>query len=134
MPDPSTFSALGWLFVALVGLVVGWNQIDDFLTRRRGNPPNEELKGDANVLLQRVAALENEAKEAMTRRRAMHAKVDEMEKAIRNEVKQDTADLHEKINKVDRDVSALSAKTELQNQQLARIESYVHRLAESRHS
>lgn len=130
LPDPNSFSSIGWIFVCLVALVVGINQIDDFLKRRKGSPPNEELKGGADVLSQRVIALESEAKEAMTRRRAMHQKIDEAEKRLRDEVRVDTGALHEKINKVDRDVAALNAKTELQNQQLARIESSVHRLAE----
>lgn len=134
MPDPNTFSALGWLFVALVGLVVGVNQIDDFFKRRKGSPGNEELKGGADVIAQRVAVLESDARESMNRRRAMHDKIDLAEKRLREEVRKDTADLYDKINTVAQNVAALNAKTELQNQQLARIEASVHRLAERIHS
>lgn len=130
LPDPGSFSAIGWLLAGLVALVVGINQIDDFLKRRRGQPANEELKGSADVIVARVAALEREAAEAMTRRRAMHAKIDDAEKRLREEVRKDTADLHEKINKVDRDVATLTAQNAAQNQHLAHIESKLDRLIE----
>ena len=39
-------------------------------------------------------------------------------------------DLHDKVNKVDREVGGLQTATDLQTQQLARIENSVHRLIE----
>lgn len=79
MPDPNTFSALGWLFVALVGLVVGVNQIDDFFKRRRGSPANEELGLTAESLAQRIADLEqqrvDELKTGSERRQKIYAEL-----------------------------------------------------------
>jgi len=55
-----------------------------------------------------------------------------------NEIEKDRLDasgrLHEKINGVDRKVSALEQKTELQNQQLARMDAKLDRLVERKQS
>lgn len=64
---------------------------------------------------------------------ATRREVDAIDKrlgSIEGVQRDDTADLHEKINSVALEVSAISSKTEMQNQQLARIDVNVQRLAE----
>ena len=126
---PDAVHLAGWLG-CLFFLAAGINQVFKLVDRSRGHPPPEELKGGADVIAQRVVVLENESKEGMVRRRAMHEKIDGVEKRVRDDLKRDTELIHEKVNNIAREVSGLSAKTELQNQQLARIETSVHRLAE----
>ncbi|HEV2207319.1 MAG TPA: hypothetical protein VG167_00975 [Verrucomicrobiae bacterium] len=48
---------------------------------------------------------------------------------LRQERRQDIKDLHEKVNAVSREVSELKAATALQNQQLARMDQKLDRLA-----
>lgn len=50
--------------------------------------------------------------------------------SIEDTQRADTGQLHEKVNGVDHKVAGLMAKTDLQNQQLQRIENNVQRLAE----
>ncbi len=130
--NPDAVQLAAWL-ACLFFVAGGVNQVMRMVDRARGHPPNEELKGGADVMSQRVASLEKEAQEAMVRRRAMHERIDGAEKRVREEVKRDTELIHEKINNVAREVSALNAKTELQNQQLQRIETSVMRLTERKH-
>ena len=59
--SPTSFSAIGWLVVALASLCVALNQIDDFFERRKpraGFPPVEQLENSQNALTQRVDRLE----------------------------------------------------------------------------
>lgn len=130
---PDAVQLAAWL-ACLFFVAGGVNQIMKMVDRARGHPPNEELQGGVDVVTQRVVVLENESKEGVVRRRAMHDRIDGVEKRVLAEVKRDTELIHEKINNVAREVSSLTAKTELQNQQLARIETSVHRLAERSHA
>lgn len=105
LPDPSSYQAIGWILAGLVGLIVSINQIDDFIKRRQGAPPNEELKGTADVLNQRVAHLEKEAQEAMERRRKMHERIDGVQTAVREEIKNDIGDVYQKIDDTRRELA-----------------------------
>lgn len=64
---------------------------------------------------------------------ATRREVDAIDKRLGSieDIQRDDANaLHNKINEVAQNVSAIGAKTDLQNQQLARIEGSVNRLAE----
>ena len=64
---------------------------------------------------------------------ATRREVDAMDRRLvitENSIKDETSAVHEKINNVAREVSSLTGKTELQNQQLARIETSILRLTE----
>lgn len=128
-PNPESYQSIGWLLVSLGALMLFVERGVTFVRLLRGNPANEELNGGADVLNQRVRSLEEEARESMNRRRLMHEKIDVMEKRLREDMKHDSNQLHEKVNSVGREVASLMAKTDLQNQQLARIETNVREIA-----
>lgn len=130
LPDPNSFSSIGWIFVCLVGLVVGWNQIDDFIKRRQGKPANEELKGVADVMAQRMASVEAEQREAINRRRAMYSKIEAVQVALQAEMKKDLNQVYDEINRMRTDVAGMKSDNTHQTRHLASIEAKVDRLVE----
>lgn len=53
---------------------------------------------------------------------SLFSKIGGVERGLRQEIKADTGELHEKVNKVDSIVSGLKTATDMQNQQLLRME------------
>lgn len=111
-----------WVLVAIlvingVGAVGGLVAI--FATRR-----------EVEAIERRVSAAEDlrdeDRKEGSERRARIYAEL----KTQREDLNKVAGELHDKINKVDREVGGLKSATEIQTAQLARIETSVHRLAE----
>jgi len=129
MPESFHAAALGGIIVvALAALAVGWNQIDDFLKRRAGTDQNRtigpqpfEVRATAEYVHKR------DFDSAMQKNTERHAQlfhdIGQVKDAARTELKADTADIYEKINKVDKEVGGLATAMDLQNAQLARIET-----------
>ncbi len=64
---------------------------------------------------------------------ATRREVDAMDRRLsgaESSIREETSNVHEKINNVAREVSTLTGKTDLQTQQLARIETSVSQLAQ----
>ncbi len=134
MSEPSTWQAIGWLAVALFSLAGGINQVTKLVDRWRGHPPAETLKASADELTRRVSALEENAQEAMERRRAMHGKIDAVESKVRADVKQDLGNVYERLNSVSQSIAGLARDTEHYSRQMAHIEAKLDRLIERSHS
>ncbi len=110
LPDPNSYTAVGWFIVTAAAVAAGWNQIDDLIGRKKSKPPAGELQLTATGLSHRVTKLEesyaeirSELSETRTalmrdndeRRQAIEHKLD----ALRAETK---ADLREFGAKLDR--------------------------------
>jgi hypothetical protein len=126
MPPPDSFAGIGWTIVSLGALALALNQGFALIRQWRGEPSSEHLQ-------LRVNELEKLALDGVERRRKIHERIAEVEHRVRGEMRVDTTGLHEKINHVDRRVAGLEKATDLQTQQLARIEGAVGRLAERKH-
>ncbi|HOP99130.1 MAG TPA: hypothetical protein PLK78_17065 [Verrucomicrobiota bacterium] len=126
LPPPDNFASIGWAFVVLVCLIVGLRQGMGFMRDlRRGNGADQ-----TNIHPQplQVEAAFTPASEATCKER--YDKTQLELKDLRDERKKDVAELHEKINKVDKEVGGLTTATHLQNQQLAQISAKIDRIAE----
>lgn len=135
MPDPSHFSSIGWILVAIAALCATANQIDDFFKRRAGKdgdrnvgPQPFEVKAAAEYV--HKAEFERALEQNVTEHQNLFSKLGGMERGLRSEIKTDTTQLHDKINKVDKEVGSIAAGMGAQNQQLASINATVTRILE----
>lgn len=129
MPESLLIAALaGIVVVSLAALAAGWNQIDDFLKRRAGKDadrtvgPQPFLVKGADEFVQKKD-FELHVSANTQRHGQLFAQIEKAREEARQELKEATGDLHVKVNKVDREVGGIAASIELQNQQLARIET-----------
>lgn len=61
LPDPSSFSSIGWVIVILAALAFGVNAVLDLVARMRGDspePPNAQIQQSVKQLNARVKVLE----------------------------------------------------------------------------
>jgi hypothetical protein len=61
LPDPNSFSSIGWVVVILAAIAYGLNQGWELINRFRGDsphPPNSQLESDHRALKSRVKSLE----------------------------------------------------------------------------
>jgi len=58
LPEPASYTAIGWLVLSLAAIATAANQVDDFWARKKGKPPAGELHVAAAGLSQRVTKLE----------------------------------------------------------------------------
>ena len=131
LPDsPSAVEVAAWLG-CLFFLVAGWNQVESFFDRRTRRGAAREIQPQPLA----VAKYDQPVTEALCRSR--HSEVDaEMVRlaqevdTLRQERRADVGDLHQKINKVDREVGELRASIELNHQQLVRIDEKLDRVIE----
>lgn len=111
LPDPNSYSAIGWLVVGLAALVGMGNQADAWLARHRSKPPAGELHIANSNLAERVERLETKDEhrarelsetckalinEGDERRRALYQKLEE----LRKEVKTDLKGLEDMVHKI----------------------------------
>ena len=109
LPEPSSYSAIGWLVVAGAGLFTAINQADDFFARRRSKPPTGELQLTTDGLCARLAGLEGKYDHFMSQCEQKHAGLalhetaiqqaaDAKMDALRLEVKADLKALETKLD------------------------------------
>jgi hypothetical protein len=130
---PTSVEVAGWIG-CLFFLVAGWNQVEKFFDRRanRGTPheiqpqPLSVSEFDKPVPDSVCAARHQEARQECQR-------LEQEITQLRSQGRAEVAELHHKINKVDREVGELKACLELNNQQLVRIDTKLDRAIE-RHS
>lgn len=115
----------------LAALALAANQIDDFIRRRSGkyaeqtiSPQPFEVKAAAEYVHKHQ--FEQHVQANTERHGQLFSQIAHAREQARQELKSDTNAMHEKINKVDREVGAIAKGMELQNQQLARIETSLH--------
>ncbi len=133
MGEPHGYAAIGWVSVILAAIVVGlrqgigfWRDLQDRATRVRMTGGQVAIADQP--LAVRLASEFMKKEECQMRHGTLEKQIDE----LRRERRADTSELHEKINQVAREVSALIKSTELQNQQLARMDVKLDRLSERR--
>lgn len=106
MPDPQTWSSIGWILGALVGLLVSINTVDDFFKRRaNGGKDIHTIEPNPLTVRQEVEFVTRRDFEALqvehrNEREQFNARMSGMELRIREEMKKDVAELYEKINTV----------------------------------
>ena len=120
-----TATEIAAFLAVLFFLVAGVNQVWKLIDRARGqrpltlSPSPLEVKGadrfaDHTEFHRHVVENKDEHQH-------IFAKLGGIERGLREEMKADTANLHEKVNKVDREVVGLRSMTEMQNKMLERI-------------
>lgn len=122
LPDPHSPVAVGWTLIVITwllstatSLVVGFFTIRN-LTRKQ---TREVTVTGENVS---KTAFEQHVEHNQKEHENLFSKLGGVDRGIRAEVKKDTEAIHEKINAVAREVSGLTTATDMQNQQLIRIE------------
>ncbi|HEV2210980.1 MAG TPA: hypothetical protein VG167_19580 [Verrucomicrobiae bacterium] len=127
-PTPVELAAfLGCLFF----LVAGWNQVESFLDRRNRRGAAREIQPQPLP----VAKFDQPLTESLcqSRRQELAGELIRLEQelgSLRRERRSDVGELHQKVNKVDREVGELRASIELNNQQLLRIDAKLDRVIE----
>ncbi len=128
--NPNAVELAGWVG-CLFFLVAGWNQVEKFFDRRSGRAAPREIRPQPIA----VTKCDSPVGETLcqSRRREISHGVQRLEDELggfRCGRQADVAELHQKINKVDREVGELRASIELSQQQLARIDAKLDRVIE----
>ncbi len=128
-------SNIGWQVLLVLNLLLSGAATVVTLIRggrQRIDPQPLQVQAAAEYVSKEVFdAAVTEVKEEQSR---LFSKLGGMERGLRDEVRRDVAELHEKVNGVSVQVGALSKATDLQNQQLAQISAKLDRVAERRSS
>jgi predicted RNase H-like nuclease (RuvC/YqgF family) len=118
---------LGCLFF----LVAGWNQVEAFFDRRTRRGAAREIQPQPLP----VAKFDPPVGESLCQSRRQEVRnellrLEQELESLRHERRSDVTELHQKVNKVDREVGELRASIELNNQQLSRIDAKLDRVIE----
>lgn len=134
MQDPQSWSSIGFVLAAFAGLLVSINTIDDFF-RRRSNGGKEVHTIEPNPLTVRqevefVTRRDFEALQVEHRneREQFNMRMSEMELRIREEVKEDVAALHEKMNSVALGVARLESSDNAKEKRMAQMHDDIREL------
>jgi hypothetical protein len=103
LPDPGTFSSIGWVIVILASLAFGANAVMELVSRLRGSdpePPNGQLHQSVKQLNARIKVLEDWRAQLM-------AKLDEDKNQILMAGEHRAEKIHDRINDVLEAVSEL---------------------------
>lgn len=106
MPEPTTFSSIGWILASLAALFVAIKTVDDFIrSRSQGGKEIHTIEPNPLTVRQEAEYVTRRDFEALqvehrNEREQFNARMTGMELRIREEVKKDVAELHEKINTV----------------------------------
>jgi hypothetical protein len=127
---PSPLELAGWIG-CLFFLVAGWNQVERFFDRRANRGAPRQIQPQPLS----VAQLDPPVTESLCRtRHTEHGhellRLNRELASLRQERRAEVGELHEKVNKVDREVGELRACLELNNQQLTRIDAKLDRVIE----
>lgn len=131
MPAPSEYAAIGWVIVSVTAIIVAVNAGFKLWANVTGSGSRiSPVPLDVRLTHEFVKKEECMARhgESVNRAEALEQRIEE----LRQERKEDTEVLHEKVNSVGREVSELKSTTNLQNQQLARMDAKLDRLVEKR--
>lgn len=128
--SPSGVEIAAWLG-CLFFLVAGWNQVEAFFDRRTRRGPVREIQPQPLP----VAKFDQPVTESLcqSRRRELSDKLLRLQQELENlrhERRSETSELHQKVNKVDREVGELRTSLDLNNQQLQRIDAKLDRVIE----
>jgi organic radical activating enzyme len=132
--EPHHFTSVGWVIVALAAMAVAWNQIDDWVKRRAGN--DAQRVGPQPFVVQPAAEFvprlefDRHVEKNTERHGQLFDAIDSVRDSAGEKLKAETAELHDKINAVATNVAALTATSEIQNQQLAGIQASLNRVLE----
>lgn len=114
LPDPSSYTAVGWILVALAALATGANQLLRLLDRTKEQPPpadtyvrkehchtlhhsTEEAIGNLSTRLKTVEGAKTDLAEAM------HGQISQ----LRREMKEDFRQVHSRIDELVRAVGRI---------------------------
>ncbi len=127
---PGAVEIAAWLG-CLFFLVAGWNQVESFFDRRT----HRGAARDIQPLPLPVARFDAPVTESLCQSRRQEAtnellRLQQEAASLRRERQADVSELHQKVNKVDREVGELRASIELNNQQLLRIDAKLDRVIE----
>ena len=135
LPDPNSFSSIGWVFVVIVCIIAGVRQIMGLLRDMKDKPAPSEvqreaaslfvLKSDFAAHLANFAAHIAQSEMAHTTLRE-ELKVDRHE--TRNLAQSATFGLSHEVQEVGKKVAGLETATEFQNQTLMSVTSDIKQI------
>lgn len=134
MPDPSTFSSIGWILASLAALFVAINTVDDFVRRRaNGGKDIHTIEPNPLTVRQEVEFVTRRDFEALqvehrNEREQFNARMSGMELRIREEVKKDVAELHEKMNSVALGVARLESSDNAKEKMMSQMHDDIREL------
>ena len=124
LPDPGSAQAVGWVVIILMFLINGTAALITVLSSRSSQKRVVEFE-------QKFAAVED-FREHNTLNREEHEAIrrnlEGIERGMRAELKSEVNQIYEKVNKIDRDQSAIASETKHQSTDLAYLRSVVDRL------
>jgi hypothetical protein len=138
--EPTFLLMVGAVVAVLYYLVAGWNQVEEFLDRRKEHPPAHQVYATKEALAKTEADLSDEISQVDSkvetlradivrngeqRKTSIEAKVE----AVRMEVRQDIQELHTKVNQVDKTVAANTTATQLLHGQLVALDGRLQNLS-----
>lgn len=133
MPDPNSYSSIGWLLVAVVALITGVNQVLKLVDRVKDKPAPSDLARDiatrfttkeefhTHVSLN-TREHENLFKKVGGVERGAGEKLAEELQLLRQERRGDMENIQKEVNQISNNTAALQATNSLQNQRLTSIE------------
>jgi len=140
LPEPSSYTAIGWAVVILFCLVGGLRQVIG-LWRDFQKGPTEKREVTISLTAVERPVFEEHVRDNRREHENLFAKVGGVERGtmakldksfneLRAERALDMNTIHTKTNEIGREVSGLKASNELQNQQLARMDAKIDRILE----
>lgn len=122
LPDPSSASSIGWLMACAAAAITSINQIDAFIKRRSGQPdatvgPQPFIVKPEETWISKEAF---DAHVAEFRRTSenIFSKIGGVERGFRSELDEKIGDVHDKVNGMAVDLSAVKREAEIHTQQL----------------
>jgi hypothetical protein len=135
MPDPTSYSAIGWVLIAIVSLVVAINQVDDFLKRRNGKEsdrtvgPQPFQVTEAKEFVHK-REFEKHVEHNTNRHGQLFSAIDQVKAEAAKSLKNDVGELRDKIEEVARQNAGQTSTQNLMNQRLIHMDGKIDRLIE----
>ena len=130
LPDPHSFSSIGWVLVILVSIITGLRQGIGFVKEIKDKPAASEVRAE---VLDRFVPKEQfcaHVERNDITHEQIFTKIGGVERGAKSTIETQVEVVRKDLMAAGRDIAGLKVETQLQNQSLARVESKLDRVIE----
>lgn len=131
LPDPNTAQSIGWLVLVAFCLAAGINQVHAVIKRHTNGDDHRQVGPQPFVVKPETEFVNKRdfdihVAEVRRERDQLHARLNGMERGLREEMKADVEKIHEKVNLVNLAVARVETETRSQSGILAQLREDIH--------